>query len=152
MSVELRPFPPGTEAAKSPLQGAFYLLSLRAELVGRTILGMRVDDIIRWVDLLAARRDVDASSITVYGKGAYGVALLHAAALDKRITHAVAMDMPASWREIVDRPLHRNAAEIVVPGVLRHYDIPDLVKAIGPARLTVLDSSHPEALLPHLTK
>ena len=62
------------------------------------------------------------------------------------------MDTPKSWRAIVDQPLHRNAAEIVVPGVLRHYDIQDLVKAIGPARLTMLDSSHPEAILPHLTK
>ena len=113
---------------------------------------MRADDIIRWVDVLAARPDVDASAITVYGKGAYGVALLHAAALDKRIKHAVVVDTPKSWREIVDQPLHRNAPEIVVPGVLRHYDIPDLVKAIGPARVTLLDSSHPEPLLPHLMK
>jgi hypothetical protein len=132
-----RPAPPGTEAAKSPLQGRFYLLSLRAELVGKTIIGMRVDDIIRAVGWLAARPDVDPSEITVYGKGAFGVALLHAAALDRRIGHVMLEDTPASFRAILDDPLHRNAPEIVVPGVLRYYDIPDLIKAIAPRPVTI---------------
>jgi hypothetical protein len=147
-----RPSPPGSEAAKSPLQGSFYLLSLRAELVGRTILGMRADDIIRAVDWLCARPDVDPRSITVYGKGAFGVALLHAAALDRRITRVVVEDTPASFRTIIDEPLHRNAPETVVPGVLRHYDIADLIQAIAPRPVTVLNSLHPEPLLPHLIK
>ena len=147
-----RPSPPGAEAAKSPLQGSYYLLSLRAELVGRTILGMRADDIIRAVDWLSARPDVDRSAITVYGKGAFGVALLHAAALDRRISRVIVEDAPASFRTIVDEPLHRNAPEIVVPGVLRHYDIPDLIKAIAPRSVTVLTSQHPEPLLPLLMK
>lgn len=147
-----RPWPAGTEAAKSPLQGNFYLLSLRAELVGKTILGMRADDIIAAVDVLYARSEVDRSAITVYGKGALGVAALHAAALDRRITRVVVVDTPKSYREIVDEPLHRNAAEVVVPGVLRHYDIADLIKAIAPRQVTVLSSSRPEPLLPHLVK
>jgi len=61
-------------------------------------------------------------------------------------------DAPKSYGEILDHPLHRNAPEITVPRVLQHYDLPDLVQAIGPKRLTLLDSSHPETLLPHLTK
>jgi cephalosporin-C deacetylase-like acetyl esterase len=141
LTLSPRPSPAGTEAAKSPLQGNFYLLSLRAELVGKTILGMRVDDIIRAVDWLAARPDVDPSSITVYGKGAFGVALLHAAALDRRIAHLMLEDTPPSFRTIVDDPLHRNAPEIVVPGVLRYYDIPDLIKAIAPRQVTVTHSN-----------
>jgi len=150
VTLSLRPSPPGTEAAKSPLQGNFYLLSLRAELVGRTLVGMRADDIIRAVDWLTARTDVDPASITVYGKGAYGVALLHAAALDRRITRVVVEDTPASFHAIVDEPLHRNAPEIAIPGVLRYYDIPDLIQAIAPRPVTVLNSLHPEPLLPHL--
>ncbi|MEO8593003.1 MAG: acetylxylan esterase [Candidatus Solibacter sp.] len=150
--ASLRPAPPGIESAKSPLQGAFYLLGLRAELIGRTLLGMRVDDIIHWVDALAAKPEVDPRFITIYARGAYGVALLHAAALDKRITHAVVEDVPRSYREIVEQPLHRNAPEISVPGVLQHYDLPDLVRAIGPKRLTLLELNHPEPLLPHLTR
>jgi cephalosporin-C deacetylase-like acetyl esterase len=150
LALSPRPSPPGTEAAKSPLQGNFYLLLLRAELVGKTILGMRADDIIRAVDWLYARPDVDRSAITVYGKGAFGVALLHAAALDRRIRRVVVEDTPASFRNIVNEPLHRNAPEIVVPGVLRYYDIPDLIKAIAPLPVTVLTRGEP--VLPHLMK
>ncbi len=148
----LLPYPPGTESAKSPLQGAFYLLSLRAELVGKTLLGMRVDEIIRAVDYLAARPDVDATSITAYGKAGAGVALLHAAALDRRITRVVLEDTPASFRAILDQPLHRDAPEIVIPGVLTHYDIPDLIRSIAPRKVTDLNSPHPQPVRPHLIK
>ncbi len=149
LAMSPRPSPPGAEPAKSPLQGAFYLLSLRAELVGRTLLGMRTDDILRAVVWLAARPDVDAASLTVYGKAGIGVALLHAAALDRRITHVVVEDTPQSFRAILDIPLHRNAPEIVIPGVLAHYDIPDLIKAIAPRPVTIRNSQ-PDSLLPHL--
>jgi hypothetical protein len=46
----------------------------------------------------------------------------------------------------------RLSGSIVVPGVLRHYDISDLIKAIAPRPVTVLNSLHPEPLLPHLLK
>jgi hypothetical protein len=35
---------------------------------------------------------------------------------------------------------------------LRHKDIPALIKAIAPPPVTVLNSLHPEPLLPHLMK
>ena len=80
------------------------------------------------------------------------MALLHAAALDRRIARAVVEDTPESFRAILDEPLHRDAPEIVIPGVFRYYDIPDLIKAIGPAHVVRLNSLHPEPLLPHLIK
>ena len=76
-------------------------------------------------------------SITVYGKGGAGVALLHAAALDRRITPRRHRRHPRLFRAILDEPLHRNAPEIVIPGVLTHYDIPDLVKAIAPRPVNI---------------
>jgi cephalosporin-C deacetylase-like acetyl esterase len=152
LALPLLPYPVGTEAAKSPLQGAYYLLSLRAELVGKTLLGMRVDEIIHAVDFLAARPDVDVSSITAYGKGAAGIALLHAAALDRRISHVVVEETPGSFRTIIDDPLHRNAPEIVIPGVLTHYDIQDLLRAIGPRAGAAPNSLHPAPPRPHLIR
>ena len=44
VTLEPRPAPPGTEGLKSPYLGTFNLLSLRAFLVGKTILGLRVED------------------------------------------------------------------------------------------------------------
>ena len=152
LALAPRPSPAGAESPKSPLQGNFYLLSLRAGLVGRSILGMRVDDLIRAVDWLSARPDVDTSAITVYGKGAAGVAALHAAALDKRIARVVIEDVPDSFRNVIDQPLYRNAAEMLVPGVLRYYDIPGLMKAIAPRRVVVARSGGGEPALLEVRK
>ncbi|HXS98604.1 MAG TPA: acetylxylan esterase [Candidatus Limnocylindrales bacterium] len=128
--------PRGTPAPSAPasLLGPFNLLSLRAMLAGKTLVGLRADDVIRAVNWLTARSDVDPSSITVYGDGAEGVVALHAAAADRRIRHVVVENAPASYKQAVEAPLHRNLAEIAIPGVLKHYDLPDLVNAIQSPR------------------
>jgi hypothetical protein len=113
-------------------------LGLRALLVGESILGMRVDDTIRAMDLLAARSDVDPASITVYGSGAMGPVVLHAAALDSRIRRVVIENTLTSYRMVLDEPLHRNISEVLIPGVLRKYDLGDLLLAVG-GRVTVIN-------------
>jgi cephalosporin-C deacetylase-like acetyl esterase len=132
LALSARPSPAGTESIKSPYLGPFNLLSLRAFLVGRTILGLRVDDAIRSMDWLCTRKDVDRSSITMLGTGPLGLVALHAAVLDSRITEVIEVDGLASYRSIVDEPLHRGVSEVVIPGVLRKYDTDDLVRAIKP--------------------
>ena len=137
MELEPRPSQPGSEGLKSQYLGPFNLLSLRAFLVGRTILGMRVDDVILAVDWLAANSNV-SRSIAISGRGAMGPVALHAAALDSRITSVTVEDSLASYRGILDEPLHRNVSESVIPGVLKKYDLPDLVQAIAPRPVTAI--------------
>jgi len=132
MVFDARPTPPGTESIKSPYLGAFNLLSLRSFLVGKSIIGLRIDDTIRAVNWLAERRDVDRNAITVYGSGPLGMVALHAAVLDARISKVVVANTLMSYRMIVDQPVHRNVSEIVIPGVLQHYDTTDLLTAIYP--------------------
>jgi cephalosporin-C deacetylase-like acetyl esterase len=139
MMIEPRPSPAGSEGLKSPFMGYFNLLSLRAFLVGKTIVGMRVDDTIHAVEWLCARPDVDRSAITAYGDGPLGMVLLHAAALDTRIGRVVVENTLTTYRMIVDQPIHRNASEVVVPGVLRKYDSGDLLLAVYPRPVTVIN-------------
>ncbi len=127
-----RPSPPGTDDMKAPLLGPFYLLSLRADLVGRTLVGLRVDDVIRAVDYLSSRADVDPAGISAVASGHMGLVLLHAGVLDRRIRHIEVDHVLTSYRSLVDAPLPIGAPEDVIPGVLLHYDIPDLVRALGP--------------------
>ncbi|MDR3699335.1 MAG: acetylxylan esterase [Candidatus Sulfopaludibacter sp.] len=139
LAVEPRPTPAGTESIKSPYLGAFNLLSLRAFLVGKTLVGMRIDDAIHALDWLCARKDVDRSAISVYGDGASGMAALHAAVLDSRI-HAVTVEKTlGAYRMIVDQPLHRNVSEVVIPGVLRKYDVAGLLLAAFPRAIAIVD-------------
>ena len=48
-------------------------------------------------------------------------------------------DTLASYRMIVDEPLHRNVSEIVIPGVLTKYDMGDLIYALAPRHVIVLN-------------
>jgi cephalosporin-C deacetylase-like acetyl esterase len=138
MTMGVTPAPPGAEGLKSPYLGTFNLLGLRALLVGKSILGMRVDDTIRAMDLLTARSDVDPASLTLYGNGAMGAVALHAAALDSRIRRVVVENTLTSYRMVLDEPLHRSISEILIPGVLRKYDMGDLLLAMG-GRVTVIN-------------
>jgi cephalosporin-C deacetylase-like acetyl esterase len=130
--LDSRPNPAGSEEIKATLLGSFYLLSVRANIVGQTLLGMRSDDVIDSVNWLCSRPDVDSSAITAYGEGPLGVALLHAAALDSRIGQVVVENTLAAYRLIIDQPVHKGSSEVVIPGVLRRYDISDLVVALAP--------------------
>ena len=133
-----RPSPPGTEETKSPILGPFYMTELRAEINGKTILGMRVDDVIHAVDYLAARRDVDPNNITAVASGHMGLVLLHAAILDPRLKHITIDHTLESYASLLKAPMPLDAPQDILPGVLLRYDIPDLARALGP-RLTFTD-------------
>ena len=138
LAITPRPSPPGTDDMKAPILGPFYLLSLRADLVGRTLVGLRADDVIRAVDYLADRSDVDPTRISADASGHMGLVLLHAGVLDRRIRHIEVDHVLISYRSLIDAPLPIGAPEDVIPGVLLHYDIPDLARALG-ARLKESD-------------
>jgi dienelactone hydrolase len=137
-----RPTPPGTEEQKTPLLGEFYMLGLRAELIGKTILGMRADDVIRAVDALAADPHVDPNNLTAEASGHEALVLLHAAVLDPRLKHITVTNLPPNYRDILANPLPKDAPEDLIPGVLLHYDIPDLLRALG-SRVTVVAPDNP---------
>jgi cephalosporin-C deacetylase-like acetyl esterase len=139
VALQPTPSPPGTEGLKSPYLGGFNLLSLRAFLVGKTIVGMQIDDAIGAINSLAARADVDASRITIYGNGPFGIVALHTAVLDSRIRSVVVENTLASYRMVLDQPLHRDISEVMIPGVLRRYDVGNLLLAISPRPVTVIN-------------
>jgi dienelactone hydrolase len=139
MAFQPTPAPPGSEGLKSPYLGTFNLLSLRALLVGKTIPGIRIEDVIHAVDWLVSRSDVDSSTLTVYGDGPMGTVVLHAAALDSRMRRVVVENSLAGYRMAIEQPLHRNISEVLIPGVLRQYDLGDLLLALSPRPVTLIN-------------
>jgi cephalosporin-C deacetylase-like acetyl esterase len=116
---------------------------LRAIIVGKTIIGMRVDDTIRAINWLAVRPDVDKSSIILYGKGAQGMVALHTAAVDTRVAQVVIENTLVSYRMALEAGLHKNLSEIDMPGVLNHYDVGDLLLAISPRAISIVNAVNP---------
>jgi cephalosporin-C deacetylase-like acetyl esterase len=130
-----RPSPPGNEETKASILGPFYLTELRAELVGKTLLGLRVDDVIAAVNFMQDSTTGDPNQITAQASGHLGLVLVHAAALDPRLKHITIDHTLESYLSLLQAPMPIDASEDILPGVLLHYDIPDLVKALG-SRLT----------------
>jgi hypothetical protein len=125
--------PAGRPSLLGPLAG----LHRRAAVVGKSLAGLRTADVLRAVDVLAARPDV--AGIDVFGRGPFAVPVLHAAVLDPRIRRVALEDALVSYRAVLDHPIHRDLPEVVLPGVLRHYDLDDLVLALAPRTVLVLN-------------
>ena len=123
MTVE----PRGWQAA--PKQ-AFPTL-MRALLVGRTLAGMQVFDVLRAFDALRSRPDVDPARIAVRGRGTGAVVALYAAAIEPRIAAVETAGMPPAYGEIVRAKTHQGIESLVVPGVLKEFDIPDVAALVG---------------------
>ncbi len=146
LAFEPSPSPVGTEEIKSPIMGKYYLTELRAELVGKTLLGLRVDDVMRATDLLAetlrqaSNNQSNPAPLSIREAEAddphLGLVLLHAAVLDSGIQHVTVTGVLPSYRQLIDTPLPLDASEDMLPGVLLHYDIPDLLKVLG-SKVTV---------------
>jgi len=112
-----------------------WLSNTRALLVGRNLPGMRAFDIRRALDVLAARPDVDAARLRGAARGPAGVWLLMAAALDSRLGALWLDHTPYSLRVALENPLSRNLHDAALPGFVLHWDLEDLMRAIGPGRV-----------------
>ena len=132
-----------TPTGRNPSPMGDYDALQTALLLSRSLTGLRAADIVRGVDLLAARPDVDAEAIAGYGKGTAATALLYAAALDPRIRKVALDRMLVSYESVTSHRLHQGIFEQVVVGALRQYDLPDLVAALAPRPVWIVDPVNP---------
>jgi len=140
---ETRPLPNDEQSRDVYRYFGHYDSAMTAILVGKTLVGMRTEDIIRGVEMLAARPEVDAEQIFGFGVGSGALTLLHAAVLDERIKRVALDRMLVSYNSAVNHKLHRDVFESVVPGVLKSYDLPDLAAALAPRSVWIVDTQDP---------
>ncbi|HZT28606.1 MAG TPA: acetylxylan esterase [Bryobacteraceae bacterium] len=114
-----------------------------ALMVGRPLVGIRMDDILRGLDLLREKNLLYGGSCAAFGKGSAAVDLLHAAILEARISRLYLEDGLVSYESIARTPIHRRIFDSVVPGVLGEYDLTDLVAALAPRPVTLLNLRSP---------
>lgn len=143
LAPDLRGWGESGSAGGRPPHNGTYQISMRAMLVGKTLPGMQVGDLLRVFDYLASRGDVDALRIMVMSKGSANVVALFAAALEPRIRQVACEGGPVSYMDIVRNRFHDDIAGIVVPGILKDFDLPDAAAAIAPRVLWVVDPRMP---------
>jgi cephalosporin-C deacetylase-like acetyl esterase len=129
-----------------------YEDAMTAILLRRTLVAMRALDVIRGVDLLAARPDVDAASIGALGVGEAAVPLLYAAAIDSRLRTLAFERMLLSYDAVATGGLHKLIFEQIVPGALIDFDLPDLVGVVAPRPIWISGAVSPVGTAVALTE
>ena len=120
-----------------------YDSAMTALLLDKPLVGQRVTDILRGLDLLVGRPEVDAARICGVGVHAGGVPVLHAAVLDDRIRKVALERTLAAYGCVVRHRIHRGVFENVIFGVLKAYDLPDLAATLAPRTLWLIDPANP---------
>ncbi len=134
-----------------------YRDAMRALLVGTTLAGIQTGDLLA---VLNAAQSLDVADgawkralasngnrVTVIGKGNSGWIALFAAALDDRIAAVAAEESLLSYMDIMRSPRHYFTSDIVVPGVLKQFDLPDLVATLADRNVLLLNTRSPMEFL-----
>ena len=110
-----------------------------ALLLGQTMMAWRVYDLIRTVDYLLTRPEVDKKRIGVMGISGGGATALFGAALDTRIRLAMVSGYFNTFRDSIFSLSH--CMDNYVPGLLRVAEMPDIAGLIAPRALFVESGS-----------
>ena len=130
-----------------PVQGGSVCLKafLNALLLGKTLLGIRVQEVLRAVDYLRLREDVHPERIGCIGLSGGGTQTLFAAALDERISAAVVSGFLCRFKDSLLDIVH--CACNYVPGLARICDMGDIAGLIAPRPLFV-ESGRSDPIFP----
>jgi dienelactone hydrolase len=147
LSVDLRGWG-DTRPAFAPYEAAGWAaperwLAYVSAAVGDPVLAMRIRDGLASLAWLRAQPGVDPERVVVGGRGMGGIVALHVAAIDGRLRGVFASHFPASFRMLAESPLNSWPHDAFLPGVLAHYDVPELIANL---KMPVLTAPEPDAL------
>ncbi len=148
--IVIQPDYPLTEELRDPYIGA----ETAGYNAGLPLIGLGVLELIRGVDYLSARPDVDPNRIALVGLNRAAIEVALAAALDDRVQAVALQDLTSyeAWAQnmgeqavisLLNTPRH------VVPGILKYADLPQVCATIAPRSLAIFghseNSAYPQA-------
>ena len=101
-----------------------------ALLVGRTVAGLQVYDLLRAIELVRGLDEVDSDRIFTYGTGEQGVLAIYAAVLDEQVDGVLA-----------DSPTATHVKGPHLLNVLRVVDIPEAAGLVAPRPIGLIGGS-----------
>src|SRR3989339_276019 len=110
--------------------------TMTALLLGRTMIGERIWDVMRAIDVLASFPELDAAKIACIGHSAGGTIAYYAACLDARIKLVMASGAICTYESSIGTRDH--CMDNYIPGVLKWFDMADLAGLIAPRPLVVV--------------
>ena len=106
---------------------------------GKPLMGQRVVDIMSLLDFISTDQKLKNHEIRLKANGAYGPVAIHAAYLDPRIKDTEISRSIKSFEQLVQNPMQKDVYSNVLYGVLKYYDLPDLIKLTGPDKIRFTD-------------
>jgi cephalosporin-C deacetylase-like acetyl esterase len=129
------------DGKRSPYKNeACHHASMNALLLGRTMIGERVWDVVRAVDLLSELGLTDPERILCMGDSGGGIISYYAAAADKRISCSMPICGFAPYAESIGRIQH--CEDNYLPSALRYFDMQDLSGLIAPRPLLIVTGKY----------
>ncbi len=123
-----------------PDSGKCYWEAMTAQMLGRTLIGERVWDISRTIDLLSNFPECDTSRLVITGNSGGGTASYYAACMDERIKICAPSCAFCPYPESVLRYYHCSCNYI--PNAYRWVDMQDLSCLIAPRRLAIVSGKY----------
>ena len=106
-----------------------------ALLVGQTLIAWRVWDVMRTIDYIATRRDLDSSRLGCMGISGGGTVTVFSSALEPRIRAALVSGYLNTFRDSVGSLSH--CIDNYVPGILNWAEMHDVAGLIAPRPLFI---------------
>jgi len=106
-----------------------------ALLVGQTMIGWRVWDVMRTIDYIAARGELDPNRVGCMGISGGGTVTVFSTALERRIRVALVSGYLNTFRDSIGSLAH--CSDNYVPGILNWAEMHDLAGLIAPRPLFV---------------
>ncbi|EPR68462.1 hypothetical protein ADICYQ_2557 [Cyclobacterium qasimii M12-11B] len=117
-------------------KGLIYQIWYPSVMIGRSILGIRVSDVLRLVQVIKENDEI--KEIRGIAHEQMSPVLLHAAAFEKSITHVALIKPYSSYRSIVASRFYApQFIDNAVAGSLQYYDLPDLAAGLAPIKLLI---------------
>ena len=111
-----------------------YRTAMTSLHIGKPLIGQRVADLLTLLDFVSTNEHTREHVISLRAAGLYGPVAMHAAVLDDRISQVIIRRSIKSYQEFMTSPLQKDMFSNMIYGVLRYYDLPDLV-AFGKGRI-----------------
>lgn len=120
---------------------AYSIVNLSA---GSPIIGQQTWDLLRCLDYLESRTDVDAAHIGVFGSGLAALPSLLGTAIDQRLRSTLLDGMLADFESVVASKDYQLPLSAVAFGFLRRFDLPEICASVPPRPAWLLNAVGPQ--------
>lgn len=141
--MEQRCFGERQDSRDEPMRGLKHTChhaSMVALLLGRTMIGERLWDVSRAIDVLRTFPEVDGRRIACMGNSGGGTITYFAACLERRISVAMPSCYVCTFKDSIGSIDH--CPDNYIPGILRWFEMGDLACLIAPRPLIVVAGKH----------